>query len=161
MASCYCKISLLFVSLVVASSILAAPWAESQQPPGDPVGVSTYGLITGVLYCSPNGNVNGSSTPVFPNASVQLQCGVMAIAASVTNRSGAFLMMLDPMQFQLMDPISNCRLITITPLSSCNANLPSNGLLVSTLHSYGGIMVSDSVSVTHFIPVGFSLVSSS
>ncbi|KAM7478576.1 hypothetical protein LguiA_026789 [Lonicera macranthoides] len=77
----------------------------------------TPGLIRiqGTVYCTANGNVciNGSSTPIFSNALVQLRCGNGNVVSSVTtNNSGLFLILLDPLQFVLSSvslQLQHCR----------------------------------------------------
>ncbi|KAI8009559.1 hypothetical protein LOK49_LG06G03273 [Camellia lanceoleosa] len=93
--------SLLLVFLLIVA-LTAVPMAEAQ-----------LGLISGLLgliriqgnvFCTANGNmgVNGTSTPVFPNAKVQLQCEAgNTVSSATTNNSGIFSMVLDPLQFVL------------------------------------------------------------
>ncbi|XP_016466211.1 phylloplanin-like [Nicotiana tabacum] len=93
--------------------------------------------IGGVVFCSVNSNldvINGLTTQVFPNASVQLQCGAgNVISSTTTNGSGVFSLVLDPLINTLPLLLSNCSLVVLTPLSTCNASLTSVGLLQSPL----------------------------
>ncbi|XP_016456306.1 phylloplanin-like [Nicotiana tabacum] len=93
--------------------------------------------IGGVVFCSVNSNldvINGLTTQVFPNASVQLQCGAgNVISSTTTNGSGVFSLVLDPLINTLPLLLSNCSLVVLTPLSTCNASLTSVGILQSSL----------------------------
>ncbi|XP_055815204.1 phylloplanin-like [Solanum dulcamara] len=115
-----------------------------------PVAVAEGGLLSGllgliridgVLFCSLNGKIdviNGTTTPIFPNASVQLQCGAgNVVSSTTTNESGVFSLALDPLQNILSSLLSNCNIVVTSPLSTCNARLPSVGLLQSALQLVG------------------------
>ncbi|GFQ05914.1 phylloplanin [Phtheirospermum japonicum] len=145
--------SILVFSLLIAS--IAMPLAEAQL--GGILG-PLIGLlrIQGVLYCTPNGNigVNGTTTPVFPNALVQLQCGGNVVSTSTTNGSGMFSILLDPMNFLLSTLVSGCKLVVNTPLASCNANLPSVGGLVSNVQFIGNTLTG-LLNIANLIPSGF------
>ncbi|KAJ4834086.1 hypothetical protein Tsubulata_016284 [Turnera subulata] len=148
--------SLLVVSLLVLAAAVAAPAAEAQ------LGLSgLLGLIRiqGTLFCTANGNigVNGTSTPVFPNALVQLQCGGTNIASARTNSSGVFSILLDPLNFVLSSLLNSCNLMVDTPLATCNANLPAVGLLSSTLQLVGNTVVG-LLNITSIIPAAFKLL---
>ncbi|XP_073309098.1 phylloplanin-like [Primulina huaijiensis] len=112
--------------------------------------------IQGILYCTANGNigVNGTTTPVFPNALVQLQCGGNVVSTATTNRSGIFSILLDPLNFILSTLLSGCKLVVNTPLASCDANLPSIGSLQSTLQFIGNALFG-LLNVGNIIPSGF------
>ncbi|KAL2470366.1 Pollen Ole e 1 allergen and extensin family protein [Abeliophyllum distichum] len=111
---------------------MAPAIAEAQQGLlGDLLGLIS---INGTVFCTVNGNigVNGTATPVFPNAKVQLQCGAgNVVASATTNGSGQFSIALNPLLDLLSTLLSNCNLVVKTPLSICNANLPSVGLTSS------------------------------
>ncbi|KAM3707758.1 phylloplanin-like [Castanea sativa] len=141
--------SVLFISLMVAA--LAVPIAGAGLISG------LLGLINiqGTLFCSLNGSANATATPVFPNALVQLQCGAGNVAASATtNSAGIFSIPLNPLQVLLQTLLSNCNLVVNTPLSSCNANLPSVESLASPLQ-YVGNTVLGLLNVANIIPAGF------
>ncbi|XP_075085488.1 phylloplanin-like [Nicotiana tabacum] len=93
--------------------------------------------ISGVVLCSVNGNldvINGLTPQVFSNATVQLRCGTRNVVSStITNGSGVFSLVVDSRVNTLPLLLSNCRLVVATPLSTCNASLPSVGLLASSL----------------------------
>ncbi|XWS08583.1 hypothetical protein CRYUN_Cryun40dG0014700 [Craigia yunnanensis] len=137
---------------------LVAPMAEPQ------LGGLISGLlglikIQGTLFCTVDGNmgVNGTATPVFPNALVQLQCGGNVVSSSTTNGSGIFSILLDPLQFLLPSLLNNCNLAVRTPLSNCNATLPSVGGLFSSLKVLGNTLVG-LLNITNLVPTGFGLL---
>ncbi|CAA0834217.1 Pollen Ole e 1 allergen and extensin family protein [Striga hermonthica] len=146
--------SVIVVSLLLAC--IAMPLAEAQLLGGllQPL----FGLlrVQGIVYCTPNGNigVNGTSTPVFPNASVQLQCGGNVVSTATTNGSGVFSILLDPISFVLSTLLSGCRVAVNTPLASCNTNLPSVGGLISNLQFIGNTLVG-LLNIGNIIPSGF------
>ncbi|OWM74065.1 hypothetical protein CDL15_Pgr008376 [Punica granatum] len=155
-SSYYCKLSLLFIALAVASAILTGQKADAQLlgPIGGLLGLLR---IDGILFCSLNGSANVTATPIFPNAAVQLKCGGAVISTSITNASGAFSFMLNPLQFLVSNVLNNCQLTVTTPLSTCNAALPSLGQLVSPLQSLGSTIIG-LLNVTQLIPGGFQLL---
>ncbi|KAL5785193.1 hypothetical protein ACOSQ2_007585 [Xanthoceras sorbifolium] len=77
--------SLLFVSLFIAA--MTAPIAEAQL--GLVSGLLGLIRIQGTVFCTPNGNMdaNGTATPVFPNALVQLHCGAGNVVSTAAWRS--------------------------------------------------------------------------
>ncbi|KAH7573556.1 hypothetical protein JRO89_XS03G0170800 [Xanthoceras sorbifolium] len=103
--------SLLFVSLFIAA--MTAPIAEAQL--GLVSGLLGLIRIQGTVFCTPNGNMdaNGTATPVFPNALVQLQCGAGNVVSSATTNG----------------------LAVNTPLSNCNSKLPAVVFAVHRKHS--------------------------
>ncbi|CBI22995.3 hypothetical protein VitviT2T_006016 [Vitis vinifera] len=146
--------SLLFFSLLVA--VAAAPVAEAQL--GNIIGsILDLIRIQGNLFCTANGNmgVNGTATPVFPNAPVQLQCGAgNVISSATTNSAGLFSILLDPLQFLLSSLLTNCNLVVNTPLSTCNSGLPSSGALLSPLRLIGNTLQGP-LHITNIIPANF------
>ncbi|KAK6254485.1 hypothetical protein QQP08_014032 [Theobroma cacao] len=153
--------TLMYVCLLVAAMALAAPMAEAQ------LGGLISGLlglirIQGTVFCTMDGNmgVNGTATPVFPNALVQLQCGAgNVVSSATTNGSGVFSILLDPLQFLLPSLLNNCNLAVKTPLSNCNATLPSVGGLISSLQSLGSTLVG-LLNIINIVPAGFRLLPS-
>ncbi|XP_010548984.1 PREDICTED: phylloplanin [Tarenaya hassleriana] len=142
--------------------VVTVPMAKAQL--GGIGGLLGLIRIQGTVFCSLNGNVTSltnvtSSTPVFPNAQVQLQCGPENIVVSTTstNLSGAFSMILDPLQFLLSTLVSDCRLSVTTPLSVCNATLPSVGGLLSSPLKLVGNTVTGLLSIINLAPLGFGL----
>ncbi|XVF28294.1 hypothetical protein REPUB_Repub15cG0017700 [Reevesia pubescens] len=137
---------------------LVIPMAEAQ------IGGLISGLlglikIQGTLFCTVDGNMgaNGTATPVFPNALVQLQCGGNVVSSSTTNGSGIFSILLNPLEFLLPSLLNNCNLAVKTPLSNCNASLPSVGGLVSSLQLLGNTLVG-LLNITNIVPAGFGLL---
>ncbi|XP_039058247.1 phylloplanin-like isoform X2 [Hibiscus syriacus] len=148
----------MFVCVLVAAMALAAPMAEAQ------LGGLVSGLlglikIQGTLFCSLDGNMgaNGTATPVFPSALVQLQCGGIVVSSSTTNGNGIFSILLDPLQFLVPSLLNNCNLAVKTPLSNCNASLPSVGGLFSNLQLVGNTLIG-LLNITNIVPVGFGLL---
>ncbi|KAL7220713.1 hypothetical protein ACSBR2_013573 [Camellia fascicularis] len=149
--------SLLLVFLLIAA-LTAVPMAEAQL--GLISGLLGLIRIQGTVFCTANGNmgVNGTSTPVFPNAKVQLQCGAgNTVSSATTNNSGIFSMALDPLQFVLSSLLSNCNLLVSTPLSNCNLNLPSVGGLLSPLQFIGNTL-QGLLNISNIIPSGFQFL---
>ncbi|GKV31475.1 hypothetical protein SLEP1_g40160 [Rubroshorea leprosula] len=105
--------TLFFASLLLAA--IASPMADAQSPGG----------LIGTLL----------------DAGVQLRCGGNVVADATTNEKGAFSMVLDPLQFVLSSVLSNCSLAVTTPLSTCNAKLPSVGCLLSSLQLAGNTLI--------------------
>ncbi|KVH91986.1 phylloplanin-like [Cynara cardunculus var. scolymus] len=97
--------------------------------------------ISGLVSCSLNGNIIANPTtpiPPFPNALVEVSCGGNVISSAITNGSGMFNIILNPLQFLLSNLLSsNCNVHVVTPLSNCNATLPSTGILQSPLQFIG------------------------
>uniref|UniRef100_A0A2N9H7J4 Phylloplanin n=1 Tax=Fagus sylvatica TaxID=28930 RepID=A0A2N9H7J4_FAGSY len=144
----------LFVSLMVAA--FAIPIAGA----GLISGLLGLTRIQGTLFCTLNGNIgaNGTSTPVFPNALVQLQCGAgNVVSSATTNGSGVFSILLDPLQYVLSSLLTDCNLVVNTPLSSCNAKLPSVGGLLSSLQFIGNTLIG-LLNVANIIPTGFQFI---
>ncbi|KAK2990124.1 hypothetical protein RJ640_014793 [Escallonia rubra] len=147
---------ILLVSLLAIA--IAASTAEAQL--GLIGGLLGLIRIQGTLFCTLNGNIgiNGTSTPVFPNALVQLRCGGTVVSAATTNGSGSFSIVLDPAQVLLSSILSSCNLVVNTPLSTCNATLPTVGSLLSPLQLIGNTLVG-LLNVANLIPAGFQLLS--
>ncbi|CAI9779751.1 unnamed protein product [Fraxinus pennsylvanica] len=125
--------------------------------------------INGTLFCTVNGSlgVNGSATPVFPNALVQLQCGGgnTVVASATTNSAGMFAINLN---FNILGPspvtLANllggrCRLRVATPLVSCNSTLPPGNLVSAPLRlivtASNGLII-----IFRFGTTGFTLTAS-
>ncbi|MQL92801.1 hypothetical protein Taro_025430 [Colocasia esculenta] len=133
----------------------AAPMAYAQLGAlGGLLGVVRVG---GVVMCSANATAATAGTPVFPNALVQLRCGGAVVSSATTNSNGAFSILLDPITTILSSLLSNCNLVVITPLSTCNAALPSTGLLQSAL-TLVGTALQGLLTVLSISPTGFTLV---
>ncbi|XP_051127907.1 phylloplanin-like [Andrographis paniculata] len=128
-----------FKLILLLCVLIAVPVAQAQ-PLGGLLG-NLLGLlrIQGIVYCTPNGNIgiNGTSTPVFANAGVQLQCGGNVVSTTTTNGAGVFSFLLDPLNMALNTLTNKCTAVVNTPLASCNASLPSVGELVSNLQFVG------------------------
>ncbi|ONI28243.1 hypothetical protein PRUPE_1G133700 [Prunus persica] len=147
----------LFVPLLVAA--MALPLADAQLGNLLPPLLGLF-RIQGTVFCTANGSVSvggNAATPVFPNATVQLQCGAGNGVSTVTaNASGVFSILLDPLHFLLSSLLTGCRLVVTTPLATCNASLPPSGVLISALQFFGTTLVG-ALSVINVTPVGFTL----
>ncbi|KAL5140968.1 Phylloplanin [Glycine soja] len=117
--------------------------------------------IQGTVFCTSKDNmgVKGASVPVFPNAQVQLVCGGKELSNAKTNDDGTFSMMMDPLLLDLASLLSGCNLVVATPLSNCNAKLPSTGGLISTLN-FAGITSVGTQTMANIIPSGFHFLPS-
>ncbi|CAI9771069.1 unnamed protein product [Fraxinus pennsylvanica] len=150
------KPNLLIILMAVA--IIAPVLVEAQQGLlGNLLGLIS---INGTVFCTVDGNIglNGTSTPVFPNALVQLQCGAGHIVASATtNSSGQFSIALNPLLNILSTLLSNCSLVVKTPLSTCNANLPSVGGLISSLKFVRTTLVG-LLNIAEIVPASFQFL---
>ncbi|GMN62394.1 hypothetical protein TIFTF001_031489 [Ficus carica] len=151
------KKSLVCVMGVLVAAIVAAPIAEAQL--GGIIGgvLSNILRIQGTIFCTLNGRigVNGTSTPVFPNALVQLQCANgNVVSSATTNSSGIFSILLDPLTVLLTSLLQGCRLVVGTPLSSCNSALPSTGGLFSPLQLIGNTLLG-LLNIINIAPAGF------
>ncbi|KAG9443827.1 hypothetical protein H6P81_015167 [Aristolochia fimbriata] len=147
--------SLLLVLLLVILSVTSPP-AEAQL--GGLLGLIR---VSGTVFCTANGNmgVNGTSTPVFANAQVQLQCGAtkQVVSSTTTDFNGVFSILLDPVTSLLSSLLSDCKLVVATPLSTCNASLPVGGILQSPLQFLGKTL-QGLLSVLNVAPGGFSFL---
>ncbi|CAN4106236.1 unnamed protein product [Withania somnifera] len=141
------------------AALVANPVAVAQLGPLN--GLLDLIHLDGVLYCSLNGKsdvINGISTPIFPNASIQLMCGAgNVVSSTTTNGLGVFSLVLDPIQNILSSLPSNRNLVVTTPLSTCNATLPSVGVLRSPLQLVGKTLVGV-LYVVNLSAVGFKLL---
>ncbi|KAL3505713.1 hypothetical protein ACH5RR_031095 [Cinchona calisaya] len=152
--------SILLVSLMVVG-IMAIPIAEAQLGLGGLIGGLLGSInVKGVVFCTLDGNIgiNGTSTPIFPNALVQLQCGNgNVVTTTTTNSAGIFSFALDPLQNILSSLITSCGVVVKTPLSTCNVSLPSIGGLQSPLQ-YVGNTILGLLNIANLIPSGFRLI---
>ncbi|CAM8927027.1 unnamed protein product [Rhodiola kirilowii] len=164
------KSSVLISLLVVAMIAATPPSAHAQLFPGlgggagGPGGIlgNIFNLfrIQGTLFCSLNGtssSTNASATPPFGNALVQMRCGTNVMSASLTDPSGLFSILMNPLQVIVSTLLNNCNLQVVTPLSTCNAQLPSVGGLFSPLQ-FNGSGLLGLLNVANFIPGGFSFL---
>uniref|UniRef100_A0A0D9X2V1 Phylloplanin n=1 Tax=Leersia perrieri TaxID=77586 RepID=A0A0D9X2V1_9ORYZ len=109
-------------------------------------------VVTGVVPCNTGSLIDIATSPVFPNADVELRCAGKLVAGATTNSNGSFAMEAD-LTSALAALIGGCRLVVDTPLIKCNADLTEVGSLVSYLQGpltrlLGGIF--------RLFPAGFS-----
>ncbi|KAF7006793.1 hypothetical protein CFC21_021799 [Triticum aestivum] len=109
-------------------------------------------VVSGVVPCNTGSLIDIATSPVFPNAEVELRCAGQVVAGATTNTNGSFTMEAD-LTSALAAFIGRCSLVVDTPLIKCDAQLPPAGKLVSYLQGpltrlLGGIF--------HLFPAGFS-----
>ncbi|KAA0049504.1 hypothetical protein IC582_012847 [Cucumis melo] len=157
--------SKMLVMVMVIGALGSAPlMAEAQL--GNIIG-SLLGVINvqGVVYCTADGNIgtiNATSTPVFPNAVVQLQCGNgNIVSTTTTNNMGSFSMLLNPLQFLLSTLLTDCNVVVRTPLINCNATLPSTGFLTSRMQFVGRFVQDGIMEIMKVAPNLFTFISPS
>ncbi|KAK8916054.1 hypothetical protein KSP39_PZI023067 [Platanthera zijinensis] len=114
--------------------------------------------INGTVHCSVA--TPTASTPIFPNAVVALQCGSSLISTTITNSNGVFEMSLGLISSLLSTLLSDCKLVVSTPLATCDASLPTAGILQSALQllSPGSLLAALFGGLLNIIPAGFSLI---
>uniref|UniRef100_A0A1D1YJ53 Phylloplanin n=1 Tax=Anthurium amnicola TaxID=1678845 RepID=A0A1D1YJ53_9ARAE len=143
----------LFAAILLAG-VATAQVPHAQLPPLGDLGLVR---ISGNVLCSFNAGT-AAATPAFPNAEVQLHCRDAVVSSVTTNSAGAFSMLLDPITPILSSLLNNCKLVVSTPLSTCNAALPSApGLLQSPL-TLAGTALQGLLTVVNIVASGFSLV---
>ncbi|KAI3756599.1 hypothetical protein L1987_56421 [Smallanthus sonchifolius] len=125
-----------------------------------PIGVGGLLNISGIVSCSVNASVNGTTPPPpFPNATVELSCDGTVLASATTNQSGAFTISVNALQIPTI-LTSSCKLVVATPLSTCNATLPSTGSLQAPLQIVRNV-VNGVLTVTALIPQLFVFLGAS
>ncbi|KAJ0802891.1 putative phylloplanin [Helianthus annuus] len=150
--SSFISIAMKFTILVsILVLVLIAAQADEAQGLGP---ITAVVNISGIVTCSVNGSVNA---PPFQNAQVQLSCGGNVIASAVTNAQGAFNITVNPLRVTLTNILSSCRIIVATPLSNCNATLPTAGTLQSALQ-VARTTIRDILNILNLVPTGFQLV---
>ncbi|CAL9094444.1 unnamed protein product, partial [Musa textilis] len=99
-----------------------------------PVAIAQLGniIVSGTVPCSTSTTTVTAATPVFPNATVLLQCGSNVISSASTNSNGVFTILVNPVG-SLLTLLNSCKLVIPTPLSTCNTLLPSTGILQSLM----------------------------
>ncbi|KAJ0802952.1 putative phylloplanin [Helianthus annuus] len=113
-----------FILIPILIVIFVGTQAEAQLPP------TTAGAsfnISGIVLCSADSSVYNVTTPTppFRNATVQLSCGGgNVIASTTTNELGGFSFLVR-LQAILTTVLASCKVDVVTPLSACNATLPS------------------------------------
>ncbi|TKY72586.1 Phylloplanin protein [Spatholobus suberectus] len=140
-------------------AVMAIPQAKAQL--GVLSGLLGSVNIQGTVLCTSKDNmgVNGAAIPVFQNAQVQLICGGKELSNATTNDDGTFSIMMDPLLLDLSSLFNGCNVVVATPLSKCNAKLPSAGGLISTLQ-FVGISRIGTQTIANITPSGFHFVPS-
>jgi len=95
-------------------------------------------------------------------AQVRFECGSAGhmVATTTTIETGNFLMTIPVpiVQNVTSNVLANCTLVVLTPMSTCNVNLPLVGRLVSALQFVGITQISF-LSVSDLRPAGFQYFS--
>ncbi|XP_071691903.1 phylloplanin-like [Rutidosis leptorrhynchoides] len=144
--------SVVLVTLLIF--VIAATQIEAQ------LGLLSVINVAGNLFCSLNGNAVANATtptPAFQNALVQVSCGGNVIASALTNQQGQYNIVLNSPVQALSALLSNCNLVVATPLSSCNASLPSLGNLQSPLVFLGNTL-RGLLNIVNLVPTVFTLI---
>ncbi|XP_027338301.1 phylloplanin-like [Abrus precatorius] len=117
--------------------------------------------VQGTVFCSFKNNMgaNGAALPVFPNAQVKLLCGGKVFSDATSDGDGRFSIMMDSLLFDLSSLLTGCNLVVATPLSNCNAKLPSAGALISALQ-FVGINHVGTQTIANITPSGFHFMPS-
>ncbi|KAM0005142.1 putative phylloplanin [Helianthus debilis subsp. tardiflorus] len=146
--------SIILINLLVVVLVATQAKARVSPPP--------FNLfsITGNVSCSLSGNivVNGTTiTPPFPNALVQLICRRDVISSTITNGVGGFSIIVTDSEVRLATLLRSCNVVVASPLSACNASLPSSGSLQSPLELVGTIRVGI-LNITNVLARAFRFV---
>ncbi|KAK7837423.1 phylloplanin [Quercus suber] len=158
----------LFVSVMVAA--LALPIAKAQLSINPSIGLGVVLQVQpSFVPCSLGANVTAKYFNLtivllclLLDAQVQLQCGVgNVVASNTTNGSGIFSLSVDFARVVISATVrlSNCNLVVVTHLSTCNATLPAVGVLQSTIQFVRTDVLIGRV-VFIYRPVGFRYISS-
>lgn len=118
--------------------------------------------IQGTVFCTANGNIgiNATATPIFPNASVQLRCeNGNIVSTTTTNNMGIFSILLNPLEFLVSMITKRCNVVVTTPLSNCNATLPSIGGLLSSM-DFAGRTMEGLINMLNVVPNEFQYLES-
>ncbi|KAI5650816.1 hypothetical protein M9H77_36821 [Catharanthus roseus] len=154
------RMSLILVSINVVAIIMASSMVAKAQLGGLIGGlIGSTTNINGIVFCTPDGNIgiNGTATPAFPNALVQLQCGGRVVSSTTTNASGVFSFLLDPVQQIVSSLLTSCSVVVKTPLATCNVNLPAAGVLQAPL-KYAGDTLVGLLKILNVVPDLFNFI---
>ncbi|KAJ9536920.1 hypothetical protein OSB04_029653 [Centaurea solstitialis] len=124
-------------------------------------GLQSLISVSGLVSCSPTGNIVANAptpTPPFPNALVDVSCGGNVISSALTNGSGRFNIILNPVQILLNNLLSpDCNVRVVTPLSNCDPTLPTTGFLQAPLQLVGTV-TRGIINVLNLAPSTFQLI---
>ncbi|CAH8337712.1 unnamed protein product [Eruca vesicaria subsp. sativa] len=145
-------------SLILMCLMVVSPMAKAQL--GGLLSGPSVINIQGAVMCSINGSVATNATSIpFAGARVLLQCAGQNITTTTTDANGVFsfspnLALLNSLSALLS---SGCRVIVTTPLSACNANLPTNSVLMATVNLAGTILTGG-INILQFVNGLFRLI---
>ncbi|XP_006406765.2 phylloplanin [Eutrema salsugineum] len=132
-------------SLILMCLIVVSPMAKAQIGGlgglGGLLGLLNVINIQGLVRCSISGTVstsNATSVPPFPNAGIVLRCAGQNVSITTTNAAGIFSLPTTQLLNVLPTLLSGgCNILVTTPLSTCNASLPTSGSLTAPLNIVG------------------------
>ncbi|RZR74279.1 hypothetical protein BHM03_00034664 [Ensete ventricosum] len=125
-----------------------------------PVAIAQLGniVVSGTVPCSTSTTTVTAATPVFPNATVLLQCGSNVISSAITNSNGVFTMLVNPVD-SLLTLLNSCKLVIPTPLSTCNTSLTATGILQSSMQLLSrGLLGGILGGIVNVVPTLFTFV---
>ncbi|RDX76865.1 hypothetical protein CR513_43097, partial [Mucuna pruriens] len=151
-----------YLMAFVVIGVMAIPQGKAELGLGVLSGLLGLINIEGTVFCTYKDNMSlkGVAIPVFPNAKVQVVCGGKEYSNGATDDDGTFSIKMDPLLLDLSSLLSDCNIVVVTPLSNCNANLPSAGVLISTLNFVGITRLATRTIIANITPSGFHFVPS-
>ncbi|KGN57121.1 hypothetical protein Csa_011394 [Cucumis sativus] len=99
----------------------------------------------GTVFCTPDGNIGtiaATSTPVSPNIVVHMQSRNGSIVSTTTTNNMGFLASF----------LDEGEIVVTSPMSYCNAMLPSTGYLTSRMQYIGTILKDDNIEMMKVTP---------
>ncbi|KAJ0249204.1 hypothetical protein HA466_0147430 [Hirschfeldia incana] len=153
-------------SLILMCFMVVSPMANAQT--GGLLGGLLGGVampivnLQGLVTCSINGSVSTNTTtiPPFAGVPVVLQCAGQNVSTTTTGANGVFSFpSITALPVPLLSTLlaSGCRAIVTAPLSTCNASLPTSGLLTATMNLVGSTLGSG-INILQFVNGLFRLI---
>ncbi|CAN6819698.1 unnamed protein product [Brassica oleracea] len=147
-------------SLIFMCLFVVYPMANAQF--SGLLGGATVVNIQGLVTCFTNGSVstNTTSIPPFAGVPVLLQYVGQNVTTTTTGANGVFSFPSSTVfPISLLSTLLNsgCRAIVTAPLSTCNASLPTNGLLRAPLN-LAGTIVTGGINILQFVNGLFRLI---
>ncbi|KAG2315805.1 hypothetical protein Bca52824_018927 [Brassica carinata] len=146
-------------SLILMCLIVVSPVANAQV--GVVLGGTNVVNVQGLVTCSINGSVSTNATviPPFAGAPVLLQCAGQNVSVTTTGANGVFSFPSNTILPISLSTLlaSGCRVIVTTPLSRCNASLPTNGLLTAPIN-LAGTTINRGITILQFVNGLFGLI---
>ncbi|KAL0717330.1 hypothetical protein Bca4012_066652 [Brassica carinata] len=132
-------------SLILMCLIVVSPVANAQV--GVVLGGTNVVNVQGLVTCSINGSVSTNATVIPP------------FAVTTTGANGVFSFPSNTILPISLSTLlaSGCRVIVTTPLSRCNASLPTNGLLTAPIN-LAGTTINRGITILQFVNGLFGLI---